>query len=757
MGIPRNPVLLRSFVTAVGAASLLVVLGLASAHAGPIEDRLGNLLQDLPADRIPSGILYDRVLPLSHIDNHDGTPQSRPASLDEWRQMYSEIYRASLTRPAWPSLDAVISGSREAEQRGIVPLAVMSFRYDRIRSDAITNGLLQNRGGRLELAPPPSGNPSAAPSPFVSRRVFALAALRDHTYRGGKVTFRIDRAWYYTNDPSAPASLQADFDDGAGFASISFGADRIVHYVSDGSKTLRLRAILTDGDTLNAAATFQVEQLTTPLPNDTLHITASIPYDGSYGTGDAYVYLAPIHQQITEPMVVLEGFDLENTMDWDQLYALLNQQNLLENLRSLGFDAVVLKYTDATTYVERNAFVAVELIQQVRNIIGAGHDMALIGASMGGVVGRYALDYMENQGLPTAVRSFISFDGPQEGADIPLGLQYWVWFFAGESSDAAQWLAALDTPAARQLLVYHHTDPPGTTGQPDPLRGTMASELAALGGYPTGLRLVSIANGSGDQVNQGFNAGAELIKWEYDNFLINLVGDVWAVPDGNNQTIFHGRLNVLFQPPDEVYVNAAGTAPYDGAPGGWRDTMAQVDSVVAPVGDIVALYPNHCFIPTISSLDVNTTDLFYNIAGDPNLLAHVPFDAVYYPATNEEHVEIDAQNAPWLMAEVERGATGVAPRAPAPFAAAIEPARPNPFDGSTQVRFTVPAAGPARLAVFDATGRQAAVLADRTFPAGVSELAWDGTGATGARLAPGVYFLRLRGPGYTAVQKVTLR
>ncbi len=67
------------------------------------------------------------------------------------------------------------------------------------------------------------------------------------------------------------------------------------------------------------------------------------------------------------------------------------------------------------------------------------------------------------------------------GADIPLGIQYWLWFFSDQSTEAAANLASLDTPAARQLLVYHHTDPPGGGGQADPLRTALMSEIAAVG------------------------------------------------------------------------------------------------------------------------------------------------------------------------------------------------------------------------------------------------------------------------------------
>ena len=154
--------------------------------------------------------------------------------------------------------------------------------------------------------------------------------------------------------------------------------------------------------------------------------------------------LAPGHTAIANPIIVVEGFDLDNNMNWDELCTLLNQQNLIESLRSDGFDAVVLNFTDATDAIQKNTFVVAELIQQVQAQISPLTSVSVVGASMGGLCSRYALAYMENHSLPHRVRTWRSFDGPQAGADIPLGLQHWVRFFSGQSVDAAAFLALLD-------------------------------------------------------------------------------------------------------------------------------------------------------------------------------------------------------------------------------------------------------------------------------------------------------------------------
>lgn len=497
-------------------------------------------------------------------------------------------------------------------------------------------------------------------------------------------------------------------------------------------------------------------QAQAPLPHDTISVNATIPYIGEYGSGEAYVYLSDSHVALTNPVVVVEGFDLDNNMNWDELYGFLNQENLIETIRTIGFDAVVLNFTDATDYIQKNSFVVVELIQQIKSAIGPQADFVLVGASMGGLTCRYALAYMETHGLDHQVRTFISFDTPNNGANIPLGIQYWVMFFADLSTDAADMQDKLNRPAARQMLVYHYTDPPGTTGESDPLRADLLADFAAVGEYPSSCRKVAVANGSGIQVDQGFAAGAQIIDYEYSSLLVDIVGNVWAVPDGNSQTIFDGLIDIILLPRETLTVTVSGTAPYDNAPGGFRSSMAQMDSTEAPYGDIVALYANHCFIPTVSSLALDTTDPFYDVAGDPNILAHTPFDAVYFPAENQEHGTITPESAGWFLLEVRRGATTIGPE---PFASAgvlLYQNVPNPFNPSTVIRYDAPEGRGVTIKIFDAAGYLVRTLVDGERSTGSGAATWDGTDDRGRRVSTGIYFYRLEASGVSQTKKMLL-
>ena len=710
----------------VGLSFVLLLSFIAVAHAAtPAVDRA----------RVPTGILYDLTAQIAHIERFDGESTAPSANSAVLRQAVFELRNASLEAGAvWPSNERMRDNGSLTVRIGLIDM-----RYNRISDAAKQNGSARVENGELVLAP----------GAVETRRAFIAAPVRDYTYRGGNVSFVLDAGAFVGS--ARPAHVQIDFADGAGWRDIAWGRPVDVHYASEGQRVVSLRAN-------DAVASFNIEvrALSTPTPNDTIPLTGTQSYNGGTATGRAFVYLSDQHTQLARPAVVLEGFDIDNTMNWDELYALLNQQNLIEDLRTRGYDAVVLDFTDATDYIERNAFVAVDLLHKVQSAVAPTTNFPLVGPSMGGLVARYALSWMEQNGDPHRVRNFILFDVPNRGANIPLGIQYWLNFFSGASTDAAHLLSRLNTSGAREMLLYHYTSPAGSTGQADPLRATFTSGLAALGNYPTQPRMVALSNGSKGMLTQGFNAGAQIIQYSYNILFVVVRGNVWAVPNATLTKIFDGANQQFFSGPTQI-VNVSGTSPWDNAPGGTRDSMAQMDAVSPPVGDIVALYPNHCFIPTISALDINTNDPFYNVGGDPALLSHTPFDALYVPPTNEPHVTVTPDNAPWLLNELDPILTGVPPvvasRGPA---FSLLDAAPNPFGDQTLVRWNLARNSHVHIDVFDVAGRRVTTLFDGAQSAGPGSATWNGRDVRGRNVAAGVYFVRVQAAGEMQTKRVVL-
>ena len=86
-----------------------------------------------------------------------------------------------------------------------------------------------------------------------------------------------------------------------------------------------------------------------------------------------------------------------------------------------------------------------------------------------------------------------------------------------------------------------------------------------------------------------------------------------------------------------------------------------------------------------------------------------------------------------------------------PSEARLDAAAPNPFRERTEIRFALPASQQVRLTVYDALGRQVAVLADRAFPSGAHRVPWE------ARALPsGVYFVRLHTDAGVLTRSLTL-
>ena len=190
--------------------------------------------------------------------------------------------------------------------------------------------------------------------------------------------------------------------------------------------------------------------------------------------------------------------------------------------------------------------------------------------------------------------------------------------------------------------------------------------------------------------------------------------------------MFDGRIRITFVSDTRRTVVVNGTLPYDSAPGGWRASLAQLDTTQAPYGDIVALHQAHCFIPTVSALDLPTSDLFFDVAGTPDAVSLTPFHAIYWAPTNEEHVNISAEEAQWVIDEIDHPTVAVS-GAPAAGSVSFLSAAPNPAAGDARLTFAATGDGPCDVRVYALGGRVVRALTAGSGPAPTASC---GTGGT---------------------------
>ncbi|MCL4540514.1 MAG: T9SS type A sorting domain-containing protein [Bacteroidetes bacterium] len=79
---------------------------------------------------------------------------------------------------------------------------------------------------------------------------------------------------------------------------------------------------------------------------------------------------------------------------------------------------------------------------------------------------------------------------------------------------------------------------------------------------------------------------------------------------------------------------------------------------------------------------------------------------------------------------------------------------PNPFNPSTKIAFELPKASRVTLTIYDVLGREVAEIADRNYPAGYSELTWNGMNRKGEEVSSGVYFYRITAGKWSMVMKM---
>ncbi|TCK67363.1 putative secreted protein (Por secretion system target) [Winogradskyella wandonensis] len=469
---------------------------------------------------------------------------------------------------------------------------------------------------------------------------------------------------------------------------------------------------------------FAISQVT-PIPI-TSDLTADLTgYSGAtefVGQAEYFIYLSA-DNTLDKPIFLIDGFDPGDSRNIDVLYSSLdytgnpNFTNLGDELRAEGFDIVVVNFPTYTNsggtevdggadFIERNALTLVKIIETINTDKAANtpEQNVIIGPSMGGLISRYALNYMENNMLDADTRLWISFDAPHLGANVPIGLQHQFNYLANNSlSPVAEVQPIIDdvlnSPAARQLLVDHflaHLDSSGdgVTFDPaltlpiaDTYRTQFETNINSLDGdantidFPQNVRKVSVVNGSG--IGANYNAidgtpvtpGFEIVNTTLPvdlGFLgtINVDININMTPNsGSSQQVSSFFTTVIFIGTVQS-IASSGTTNFDGidaAPGGLFDLTGLASDL--PTTGVAADFLNaltidkFSFIPTVSALALEITDEGNNADNinwyhDINLTSgrattnNTPFDNTFLPDANEDHVAVTEANAAFMLSEI---------------------------------------------------------------------------------------------------------
>jgi pimeloyl-ACP methyl ester carboxylesterase len=611
------------------------------------------------------------------------------------------------------------------QQYQSIPLTIVDLRYNCLDTNAMIDGRLIFSEDHLIQLP----NTSV----FSEKKTTLLYADLEE-YEAGTYSFRLDPSHFIHNYDELPSSIRIDFGDGLGLREITIGQTIEVSYTTI-EETRNLHAEIIRGDEVhhglmllrsnNCISSFASPTYPAPFPNNA---TSEFPwlisteYEGVSICGNAYTLVTGAFDK---PLIFVEGIDFNRNRSaerngdfgWCQLtsgiddpsydYSMLARMPILLNEAiAHGYDIILLDFCDGANYMEHNGQLLVHLIQTVNANKVGDEPLVVAGASMGGQVVRYALDFMEINNMPHCARLYLSLDSPHEGANIPISIQQAIHLNAAKNAGAQNFVTNyLNRPATKQLLNNRYIPNAPLSSFLHTAENAAWYDRMHTWGMPKQSRNVSIANGSvggeglanqypghylGDEpiLNYSCEANATWTGPEGRIFISHSGGDPYYNQEGyasnsasnisvhikstDKQASFI-RWQTLFMlwygladPVTEHKVArvAANSVNWDYAPGGFRTTAKDfVDAVnasgdiVSPCNEVTEYLKRHCFIPTASALGIQTNNPFLNIENylENNPSARIFDREITAGITNQPHTYISEENLAFMMEELFNG------------------------------------------------------------------------------------------------------
>ncbi len=704
--------------------SLFILLFVSAFAQQPAMKRIDSMLVNIDKTTLTTNILYERTTPWSKLPIFNDS--INVSTKGHFEQALHELYKASNQQKFTYFRDLQLSYTPKSQKSkvdiGIINTSFNQLNY--VKDDEIKSALrvIDNKFEKI----------TNTKQPFITKQALVIAPLKE-IVEGNTISFNFNNAFIFEEGNKEIQSLVINFDTQTDYTVINNSNIIMnnvnVNYNTDGLKTLTFVATFTDGSTTATSAIIQVV-FRNPPPPDNLrteedNIIADETFNGMSPAEIEYVIFyrkkndnGTNNDQTTlqKPVIIIDGFDPgdERKIGWigdnddKTLIRLMNYENnagddlnLVTELRLKGYDVVIVNQITHTKngisidggadYIERNAMAHVKLYQHLNTRLtnsGSSEELVIMGPSMGGQISRYALAYMEKENIDHNTRLWISVDSPHLGANIPVGQQALIKFFADIEDQAVaetSYYGKLRSVAGQQQLIEQYQQ----LNNSNPLRQQYLNNLTTNGldnsnGYPMNLRKVAMANGSLLSRNIGI-AGEQdfrihvFMNWLFWDAKVSEMNTRYMPNTGGSTDVMYiwrqfkptrkysltnnnpnGSMDIvpggLFYTEEQTHSGIMGTAPY--IPGG---ALMEIPLFLTGFwGDSFASRINkqkHSFVPTVSALgfiDPNfnwSNNINRNLVCDNN--KEIPFDNFYAPQNNTDHVSFTQESINWLFQELD--------------------------------------------------------------------------------------------------------
>ncbi len=717
-----------------------------TAYANRMQHIFGNIDQT----KVTTGYLKEFGVRLANIEACNGSlSNDNFVTQNEWQKLYGSLYSMRVGAVANNmTAPQTVNAQLETQQNNTnhILFAVQHYNYQQYKTNAYTNGDVTISNDRIFDV--------AGRNPYDTKTLFAVTPLKQHL-QGNTFVFRLPSTLVYTNTGLSVSTVQIDFDNGQGYQTVTIDGRKTISYTSGGEKEIKVKILFGNGTTLYSHSKILLNFIPSATKsqarsngagflnqNNTLWFNNPVsgaPWSGSSATGRVTIRLAPGHGQLIKPLIIIEGFDPENSFDYFNL--ILDPDNgglnviidpaanltLNQAIENESYDLVFVDFVNSTDFIQRNAYMVEEVIRQINQlkaVSGSTEKNVVLGMSMGGLVGRYALRHMEIEGETHDTKLYVSHDTPHQGANVPLAAQALVRHLVGEQvslpvflslfninlfdfddnfSELGEGLALLQSPAAKQMLIYQlQGTGDGVSVDNSTLHHSFLTEYKNMG-YPQqdGIRNIAIANGTECGTPLNFNAYDDIVNANLNvdisafNAILAFVNalsinplkaissalstdtdlraqfTLRALPSQRSGRVYRGRVfikkTILFLitvhedliDEENVY-STSNMLALDNANGGIYD----IDNFAPLPAELeqYVLQERFNFIPIYSSLDVGSGHVTitpgdltaeYNPTAPPQAPNSIPFDNFFTnPINSVDHLLFTKNNGQWLRSEL---------------------------------------------------------------------------------------------------------
>ena len=525
----------RSLITIISLCFTIYLFGqTVTEDYQAIKADLTQIFRGLNKYRIPTGILLDYGVDLVEFGNYAGTALTDENRTDIfiYKDILKSISSCEVTSNSSPNFDEIFDSLQSDTEN--VNISFAAFKYNFIKENALEDNLIRYN----EATGAVSDNTINGQwqNPYSEATIVAFSPCVN-SYNSLSITYKFPASYLYSN--LSIRKIEFDAGDGSGYHNIVENSSITVTYDTYGEYDLKVKIQTTSGQTYVAHSYIEIIE-TGPIytkgesirePDVTY--TRETTYNTTSGQNDTIInvrarishYYKSGSTSISRPFIVAEGFD-----PWILKYI---QGDIPQESVHLGFtnhidfqkdtwsketfkndyDLIYIDWDNSLADIRANAKLLIEIIEEInlmKAMSGSTEKNVIMGQSMGGLITRYALRKMEVEGKDHETATFISHDSPHLGANIPLGVLYFIKqalcfahgydiiidifdLFNDKMLTTAEkrFCNVVNSQSAKQMLI-HDTYDYGASG--NSIHSSWIEELAALG-FPQNTENLAIVNG----------------------------------------------------------------------------------------------------------------------------------------------------------------------------------------------------------------------------------------------------------------------